>query len=433
MAAVSGGADSMCLLGALCGLSAEKGFSVAAMHYNHRLRGLESDRDEIFVEDFCARHGIELIKGGGDVAGEAARMSLGIEETARKMRYDFFYDTARRLKAVKIATAHNADDNTETVLFNLIRGAGAKGLSGIPPTRGILIRPLLSTERVAIEAYLKEKNIPYVQDSSNFETIYTRNRLRHEVIPILKEINPRLNSTVGDAADRLRADEEFIKSLAEDLLGDCAMQGDTIKINAALLDNSSLAVRVLDLALDKIELSRKNITSRHISQVMELASGENPSGRINLPGGVVAAREYGEIVISKKPWAEESFEPKTLIIGGETEIPELDMRVFAEIDRMPEKIYNSLNTFFFKKDSIYGSIIVRPRKTGDKIKIFGRTGTRSLKKLFVDEKIPKAKRGLIPVFADDKGLIAVYGMGTDERCNPRAGNEVLKVSIGESV
>lgn len=433
LAAVSGGADSMCLLSLLYEMGPEKGFDVAALHYNHRLRGQESDRDEKFVEDFCKQHNIKLIKGLGDVAGEAARLGLGIEETARKMRYDFFYEAARRENAVKIATAHNADDNTETVLFNLMRGTGAKGLSGIPPVRGILIRPLLSTGRREIEAYLKANNIPNVEDSSNYSAVYTRNRLRHEVIPVLKELNPQLNKAVGDAAERLRADEYFIRGLAEDLVKNCDIGENRAKIPAGLLDYSPVAVRLLLLALDAAGLPQKNISSGHISRVMSLASGENPSGRVDLPGGVSACREYGYVIISEETRNTESFEPKTLVIGGETDIPELGMSIGAEMGIMTEKVHNSLNTFFFKIDCICGNIIARPRKTGDKIKIIGGNGTRSLKKLFIDRKIPKARRGLIPVLADDNGPIAVYGIGVDERCSPGAGDKILKVYVRESI
>ena len=178
LCALSGGADSMALLTVLERLAKERGFTLYAAHFNHQLRGEESQRDEDFVTDWCQKRGIQLEVGRGDVAKQAEEEGKGVEETARAMRYGFLTEAARTLEADKIATAHNADDNAETLLLHLVRGTGLDGLTGIPPVRGILIRPLLATPRQQIEAWLTQEGIPHVEDSSNQTDAYARNRLR---------------------------------------------------------------------------------------------------------------------------------------------------------------------------------------------------------------------------------------------------------------
>ena len=187
LCALSGGADSMALLSVLEALAKPRSLTLHAAHFNHQLRGEESQRDEDFVVQWCQKRGIPLVVGRGDVAQEAQEQGKGVEETARAMRYGFLTATAQELGADKIATAHNADDNAETLLLHLARGTGLDGLTGIPPVRGILIRPLLATPRIDIAVYLAQEEIPHVEDSSNQDTVYARNRLRQEVMPVLRE------------------------------------------------------------------------------------------------------------------------------------------------------------------------------------------------------------------------------------------------------
>ena len=215
LCAVSGGADSVCLLHQLYRLRREVPFTLAAAHYNHQLRGEEADRDAAFVRQFitlcCGRDRllqpdgtwrdlppVELFIGGGDVSGEARRRRRGVEETARDMRYDFLRRTARTCGAQWIATAHNAGDNAETILLHLIRGTGLRGLGGIRPRQGDVIRPLLSVSRNEIEAYLRFWGLPWREDATNRDDAYTRNRLRHRVLPELEAISPGLTVRLGE-------------------------------------------------------------------------------------------------------------------------------------------------------------------------------------------------------------------------------------------
>ena len=216
--ALSGGRDSMALLTALQEAAADRGWTVLAAHYDHGLRGEESRRDRDFVTAWCAEQGIPLTVGAGDVAGQAARTRRGVEETARAMRYAFLEETAREAGADVIATAHNADDNLETVLLHLTRGTGLDGLTGIPPRRGKLIRPLLAAPRADIDEYLARTGVPWVEDSTNAQTVYARNRIRREVLPVLKELNPNLTETLTANLARLRADRDWLNAQAQPVL-----------------------------------------------------------------------------------------------------------------------------------------------------------------------------------------------------------------------
>ena len=193
LVALSGGADSVALLRVL----RELGYAVRAFHLNHCLRGAESDRDEAFCRTLCAQLGVELTVERVDVAAAAREQSKGVEETARRIRYARLHDAAQ---GAKIATAHTADDNLETMLFHLVRGTGPKGLAGIPPVRGQIIRPLLQVERAQVETYLASLGQDYVTDSTNMDETYTRNRIRHTVVPALWAIQP----SAAQAAARLR-------------------------------------------------------------------------------------------------------------------------------------------------------------------------------------------------------------------------------------
>ena len=214
LCAVSGGADSMCLLHLLH----NRGRDVVAAHFEHGIRGEESLRDAAFVQSWCREQGIPCVTGHGDAPGYAAEQGLSLEEAARALRYRFLEETAEEQGCDYIATAHNGDDNVETVLLNLTRGAGALGLSGIPPRRGKIIRPLLGVSRREIEDYLEKNAVPHVEDSSNQSDDYSRNRIRHRVVPVLRELNPGLHVAVGRTARLLAQDEDCLGGLARDFI-----------------------------------------------------------------------------------------------------------------------------------------------------------------------------------------------------------------------
>lgn len=379
--AVSGGADSMALLFAMYLLKEKLGIGLSAAHFNHNLRGAESDGDEKFVREFCGRYEIELFVGSGNVtAGEK-----GLEAAARDARYSFFQTIPG-----KIATAHTADDNAETVLLHLVRGTGLKGLGGIAPVRGNVIRPMLNVTRQEVLAFLEEYHIPHREDSSNNGDEFLRNRLRHHVVPLLEAENPCLAENLSVMALRLRLDEAALQQYA-------AYEE---PLNVQWLRRHSPAVRSRVLENFLKNHGVREPEARHIAQAEALAYSENPSAHARFPGGVTVRRQYGVLTVGA---GEQPLETVRLTCPGSVCLPGYRIECKAA-----ERIVNTDNVFTVFCGE---SITVRARRTGDELRLSG--GTKSLKKLFVDRKIPAAVRDSIPVLADDKGILGIYGIGAN--------------------
>lgn len=379
--AVSGGADSMALLWAMYLLKDTLQITLSAAHFNHHLRGEESCRDEDFVREFCRSYRIPFTSGNGQVtAGEK-----GLEAAAREARYAFL-----RSLPGKIATAHTADDNAETILMHLVRGTGLKGLGGIAPVRGTLIRPMLPITRAEVLAFLEAYHIPYVEDSSNREDDFLRNRLRHHVMPLLKEENPSLSQNLSAMALRLRQDEQALSEVADRQMTDSVTQLQAMQ--------PGIRSRVLSGML--IDAGVKEPEAEHIRAMEKLVFSHNPSAKVDFPGGVCFARSYDRLQVSVH---EEPLQTRQLNCPGVTVIPACEMQIIC----MPntEKTYNT-DSF---PVAMQGTPVVRAKQAGDTICLSG--GTKSLKKLFIDRKIPAAQRDRIPVIADDAGVLAVAGIG----------------------
>ena len=377
--AVSGGADSMALLWGLYLLKDKLELELSAAHFNHRLRGEESDRDEAFVRDFCQGYGIPFVSGSGQVrAGKK-----GLEAAAREARYAFLKGLSG-----KIATAHTADDNAETILMHLVRGTGLKGLGGIAPVSGNLIRPMLHITRTEVLAFLQEYSIPFVEDSSNGGDDFLRNRLRHHVMPLLKQENPSLSQNLSAMAQRLRQDEQALSGLAE-------KQG-TDDVNQLRAMESAIRSRVFSNMLLKAGV--KEPEEAHIQAMESLVFSQNPSARAAFPGGVVMARSYDRLI---QQAAENVIPEQMLTCPGIYEIS--GFRLILTPNKTPERTTDS---FAFTPK---GEMVIRSRQTGDTVRLAG--GTKSLKKLFIDVKIPAAQRNAIPVLADADGILAVAGFG----------------------
>ena len=380
--ALSGGADSVALLFALYLLKEKLHIDLAAAHFNHGLRGAESDRDEAFVRDFCSRYDIPLFVGSGEVkAGKK-----GLEAAARDARYAFF----KNLDG-KIATAHTADDNAETVLLHLVRGTGLKGLGGIMPQNGNVIRPMLSVTRADVEAFLAEWSLPHIEDSSNETDQFLRNRLRHHVMPLLKEENPQLAENLSQMALRLRQDEECLAELAHQ---------DALSVAQLRKMHPSLRARALERFLK--ENGVREPEAEHIALAESLVFSEKPSASGQFPGGVTVGRNYDTLV---RLLEENEPDPVILPACGTVELPQWGLRITCT---PAEDLICDDHTFTVKTD---GVIQIRSRRTGDTMRLSG--GTKSLKKLFVDRKIPASQRQNIPVIADGQGVLGVFGIGVN--------------------
>ena len=410
LCAVSGGADSVCLLHWLKGRAAENGFTLTAAHFNHRLRGAESDRDAAFVEKLCREWKVSCVVGTGDVSGEARRRGAGIEETARALRYDFLEETAEKLGAGLIATAHNANDNVETMLLHLIRGSGLQGLTGIRPRRGKLIRPFLTTTRAEILAYLEAHALPHVEDSTNADTAYARNRLRHQVIPLLEELNPALIQRLSDTVGYLRADNDYLTAQAMAAIRGAeptVTGGLVLPADAIARSPDPIAVRSVGALLGR--LGAHQYRSAHLLSVVELARSGHPSGSVDLPHGLTARRAYGLLVLEPTA-AESGWTPVTLNVPGETPLPQLGWKLVCRPAQAPAEPPTDPFVCYLDPSALDGPLIVRPRETGDGITLPGRPH-KSVKKLLIDAKVPRADREKLPVVADAAGPVWLAGFG----------------------
>lgn len=287
LCAVSGGADSMCLLHWLYELRQERRFQLAAAHFEHGIRGGESLRDAAFAAEQCGKLGLAFHLGRGDVPAFAAQQRIGLEEAARILRYRFLEETADRLGCDRIATAHSQNDNAETMLMNLCRGAGTRGLAGIPPVRGRLIRPLLLTDRKTIEAFLEERGIPHVEDSSNRDDRNTRNRVRHQLMPLLEELNPSVLAAFSRTASLLREDEEYLCRMAEAFLAEHLTENRLPAAEFRKLE-PAVASRVLRL------LCGSGVSMERAEALIAFAKGTE-RGVLELPGRKVR-RQKGELI-----------------------------------------------------------------------------------------------------------------------------------------
>lgn len=410
---LSGGADSVCLLHALRTLAPEYGVRVAAAHYNHRLRGGESDRDAAFAASLCRDWGVPLYPGGGDVMTYARQQHLGTEEAARTLRYAFFEQCADTLPGCRIATAHQADDNAETLLLNLLRGAGLRGLGGIPPVRGRVIRPLLSVTRAEIDDYLQAQSLPHVEDSSNGTDDYLRNRLRHTVLPALRALDPQVCGTVARTLTLLRADEAYLSGAAEAYVN---REEDEVLLSAAQLAALPvpLSSRALRLAAEAFGV---RLSQKHTEAALGLAASPNGYGSVSLPGGLQAARTGDRLRVGFPLPSPDAapFPARELPFGSWTALEEAGLRLFYGPISESTKIHGKFTTFFFKKEKICGSITVRPRRPGDYLHPVGRGCGKSLKKLLAEAKIPAEARARVPIFADGAGVLAVGCLAADRR------------------
>ena len=421
-AALSGGADSTALLLAL----RELGYRVSAFHLNHCLRGAESDRDEAFVRALCARLGVPLTVRRVAVACRAAESGLGIEEAARQIRYRLLAQAARENGCGFAATAHTADDNLETMLFHLARGTGGKGLSGIPPVRGNIVRPLLACTRAEIEGYLGALGEPFVTDSSNLSDDYTRNLIRHEVVPVLRRINPEAAAAASRLAGLLRQDEVFLESAVQAQLAQAA-DGGGWRVGAFL---PALRGRMLHRLLEQNGAPMSAIGWRHIRLLEGLLASGNPSAVLSLPGGLEARREYGRFFLRWEPRVPET--PPETALRVPFSFPFRDgVRVHGEICKKNLVIHKKFNTFLIDCGTIdFDSLAVRTRRPGDRLRLNETGGSKTLKRLMIDHKIPREKRDLLAVFTDRYGVIAVEGLGSD--CRRQAGGEmILQLSVEE--
>lgn len=397
---ISGGGDSVCLLFLLSRYQKKIFFHLQGVHVNHGIRGQEALRDQEYAKELCERLGVPFTVYTYSVPDIAGREKRSLEETGRMVRRRAFAQKAAELggKTV-VALAHHENDNAETVLHNLIRGTKVAGLGGIRPVQrseeGIsYIRPLLKVTREEIEAYLKQQQIPWMTDSSNEEIVYTRNRIRHKILPEMEKINPRAVSHITQAADTFLAIEEYLRGQADRLYREYVEKKENgYWIQKELfLEKELMQSYVIRMVLEQVAGKKQDLTAAHVEGILSLGRGRTGAS-VSLPGGVLASQVYGNLLI-RVPAA------------GELPLKELEFEVFLwENQQIPEKTY----TKWFDYDKIKSSLEIRRRKPGDFLTVTEAGGTKKLKDYMIDCKIPREERENLTLLADGSHILWIVG------------------------
>ncbi|MBE6940284.1 MAG: tRNA lysidine(34) synthetase TilS [Ruminococcaceae bacterium] len=412
LCAVSGGRDSVCLLHYLVHLGQREHFAVAAAHLHHGQRPT-AERDVAFVQELCRQLEIPCVVERADVPGFARCEGIGVEEAGRRLRYEFLFRTARELDAQRIATAHHADDQAETVLLQLLRGTGPDGLSGIPPVRGMVVRPLLQTPRSQIEAYLLKHDLPHVEDETNQDRSMARNLLRLDLLPQLEQINPALRENICRAADILREENTYLNQLAAEYL---PPTGTMIAGEVLQRAPKPLRPRILRLLMDRLPVGKKDFGAAHYRSVLELT--ELPrEGEYHLPGGVLAQWSEGCLTFLLR---EESQPEEAVLTEGELTWGPWQLRLQKSAPDLKAHL-------LLRREG--STVTVRCALPGDRLWLEGSRGSRSVKRLCVDRRIAPQARDRLPAICVDGRLAAVYGLGIDRAFVPTEKDEAWAIQI----
>lgn len=399
--ALSGGADSVALLHLLYSLCGEYEIKLSAAHLNHGIRGAEAERDAEFCRTLCRERNIPFISETVNVPEISAQTGESEELCARRLRYEFL----ERVSVGTVATAHTASDVAETLLFNLARGTGIKGMSGIPPVRDNIIRPLILATRQEVEEYCRENGLNYVTDSTNLTDEYTRNFIRHAVVPQMEKVNSGFADNAANTAALLRDDSCFLEQEAQKAYSAYVVDGKlslkSAELHMAIL--SRVAARFIE------EATGVSHESVHIRKVCRLI--KSGSGLLPLKNGMEAEAVRGHLRVfsreSTKPFCVDAKLGVTELNGYKIEISECDIS--------KRKINKMLLNGCIDCDKMVGKLVIRSRQEGDALKPVGRGVTKSLKNVFSELDIPFEKRGLVPILADEEGVLWVPGTAVAER------------------
>lgn len=426
-AAISGGADSVCLFYILKSLSQDIAFTLKAVHVNHLLRGDESDTDEKFCNELCSKNGIDISIYRVDIKKIASDDGMTLEQAGRSARYDIFEKNCPG----KIALAHNKNDNAETILMNLVRGSGTAGLCGIKSISGKYIRPLIETPRIEIEAFCSENNIKYRTDSSNMDTDFFRNAVRHRIMPLLNEITGKDVIPLLDRASKsIAADDDFISGVAEKAFDDCVELND----GRAIINNEfivrlhpAIISRVSRKAVEAVKGNLTDIESCHITLLLGIIKENRTGSAVNFPEGVNALVQFGKTVIYKDD--EKSDFEYILPVPGKIFIKEKSLDLTAELCENHEMAEPKADTLYFSAECAKEGFFVRNRRNGDIIKPSKGKGTVKLKKYFINRKIDRHTRNQLMLIVCGDSVAYIEGMDYGKEFLPVAGKPAVKVIL----
>jgi len=419
--AFSGGADSMALMDILTNLQ-DFPLQVVIAHLNHCLRGDESEGDELFVRDLAEKYALPLVISRVDVAIAAAEQGLSLEEAGRNARRSFFLEIAEEESADAVVLGHHRDDQAETVLMRLVRGAAGSGLKGMQPgTAGnIFRRPLLCLNRAEIEGYLRKGSLPWREDSSNGDIKFLRNRIRHELLPLLENYNPELTESLNRMAQVFAADEELLDAVVERAYSRivATLPGEIrIDLEMLRLELPALRKRLYRKVLFVLRGDLKRISSQHLADIDRLATGKKGSGKISLPSGVLVIRKYNSMILTTVP--EEAAGDKWELSIDSCGSYQLEHKRTLLVERVASLPVDWLET---GKDTIFLDLkqfpfpwIIRGFREGDHFVPFGMRGTKKLKDLFIDNKIPLESRKKVPLLLCEGEIFWIGGVQMAEK------------------
>ncbi|HEY6010170.1 MAG TPA: tRNA lysidine(34) synthetase TilS [Nitrospirota bacterium] len=426
LVAVSGGPDSVCLLSALHVLSKELDITLHIAHLDHMFRGEESAEEARFVSALAQRLGIPAMVEQIDVPAFCRERGLSSQEGAREVRYEFLRRVAAKLNCTRIATGHTADDQAETFLMRLLRGAGVSGLAAIPPKRDAIIRPLIMVTREEVVKYLRSNNLDYRTDPSNATPVYTRNRVRLEVMPILKHFNPRIVETLASEAALLREENEAVEAYLETVAESaCAPAEGALSIRRDVFDTLPPAFRrrLLRRVVDQAGKDASRLSRGSIDDALQFMMSSQTGKSLALSDAVTITREYNRFILSPHE-VPEAFS-QTLALPGITPIPQLGLAVETGISEREDAGTEDANYLWradFDYDKIMPILTVRNRRPGDWFQPAGMGGkSKKLQNYYVDEKVPRRKRDAVPLLCSGEDILWVMGLRTDERFLASAG------------
>lgn len=417
--AVSGGSDSMALLHYLFKNADALSITVKALNVEHGIRGESSIKDSEFVKKYCFDNGIPLLSYSVDSLKKAEKDKLSVEQSARILRYECFDDALNKGECTKIATAHHKRDNAESVLFNLFRGTGLKGVAGIVTNfSGKIIRPLLSVDKEEILSYVNENGIPFVTDETNSCTEYSRNFIRLNLLPKISEIFPQAENNILRFSAIARKEDEFLDKIANS-----SIHFDKNSIRIPVITDEAIFLRAVIIALKKTGVE-KDWESVHAEAVFSLTKKKN-GAMVNLMSGIVAVKEYDDVVIYRQIPQEEREIPYSIAINGAVTLGKTTVKL------IPTEKPNDLKSgLYVDSDKIPPSSVIRMRKHGDYIVKFG-GGKKSLGDYFTDNKVPLKDRNNIPLLCDGNSVLAIFGKVVSE--NVKIDEQTKKILKVESI
>ncbi len=434
LVAVSGGPDSVALLHALWSLRDDLGISLSVAHLNHSFRGADSDADAQYVRELAGSLGLAAAIETVDVPEIQRTLHMSAEEAARMVRYDFLERTASGVGANNIALGHTADDQVETVLLNLIRGAGLDGLSGMPPVRGKFVRPLINIRRSQVEEYNDAHGLHPRTDVTNLQPIYTRNRVRLELLPTLRaEYNPKIDAAILRLAELVRDDSAYLSKETDQIVEKITIvreQG-AVSIDAHALLDCPLAIRrrAIRSSVETVRGNLINIGFIHIDELLRLLDS-GTDFKYELPGGTYVER-IGKTLDLRSERPTEIFEQYSyeLSVPGKIAVPAAGVSVEAGISTVSVDYMRPPGSMEIVLDysSIVGKLRVRRWQPGDRIRPLGMSGSKKVQDIFVDRKIPRRMRHRVPVIADDEKVIWIAGIAVSDIVKVTANTETFLI------